>query len=98
MHVLCQAIDSAQNSVFLRIYNLTSPELLMSLTSQAKKKHDVTLHYESMHAVKDFPISEEVTLQEHPVQGRKLMHKKALAIDHKYAWLGSANYTHLVVT
>lgn len=94
LQVLCDAIDAAQNDVFLRIYRLTSPEIYTSFANQAKADHTVTIHYEKMTGVTDFPSTSKVSLVEHPAEGRKLMHQKALAIDNTYAWLGSANYTY----
>ena len=94
LRVLCDAVDHAKNNVFLRIYRLTSPEVYTSFANQAKAGRTVAIHYEKMIGVTDFPSSSKVTLVEHPVEGRKLMHQKALAIDDTYAWLGSANYTY----
>ncbi|EPP36824.1 phospholipase D-like domain-containing protein [Chlamydia avium] len=94
LKVLCDAIDSAKYDIFLRIYRLTSPEIYTSFANQAKANLPITIHYEKMTGVTDFPHTSKVTLVEHPAKVRKLMHQKALAIDNTYAWLGSANYTH----
>ncbi|AAP05199.1 phospholipase D-like domain-containing protein [Chlamydia caviae] len=94
LKVLCDAIDSAQTSIFLRIYRLSAPEIFTSLANQARAKRNVAIHYEKIAKIKEFPKNRHVTLVEHPAEGRKLMHQKALAIDDKHAWLGSANYTH----
>lgn len=93
--VLCDAIDSAKESLFLRIYRLTAPEIVKSLANQAKSQRHVVIHYEKMTKVEEFPQNANVSLVNHPCKERKLMHKKSLAIDDKYAWLGSANYTRV---
>lgn len=94
LKVLCDAIDSAKKSIFLRIYRLSAPEIFTSLANQANAQLNVTIHYEKMAKSQEFPKNHNVLLVEHPSVGRRLMHKKSLAIDDKYAWLGSANYTH----
>ncbi|WP_375793353.1 phospholipase D-like domain-containing protein [Chlamydia sp. 12-01] len=94
LKVLCDAIDSAEKNIFLRIYRLSAPEIFTSLANQANAKRDVAIHYEKIAKIQEFPKNKYVTLVEHPAEGRKLMHQKALAIDDKQAWLGSANYTH----
>ncbi|AFS26930.1 phospholipase D [Chlamydia psittaci CP3] len=95
LQVLCDAIDSTKESLFLRIYRLTSPEIMKSLANQAKSQRKVVIHYEKMKNVEEFPQNAHVSLVNHPSVERKLMHKKSLAIDDKYAWLGSANYTRV---
>ncbi|KPZ38200.1 phospholipase [Chlamydia psittaci NJ1] len=95
LQVLCDAIDSTKESLFLRIYRLTSPEIMKSLANQAKSQRNVVIHYEKMKNVEEFPKNAHVSLVNHPSLERKLMHKKSLAIDDKYAWLGSANYTRV---
>lgn len=94
LKVLAEAISSANKSLFLRIYNLSAPELLSPFIEQAKSGKSVTIHYQMLKDKELFPSSPQVSLVEHPREGRKLMHQKALAIDDAYAWLGSANYTH----
>ncbi|QVE48995.1 phospholipase D-like domain-containing protein [Chlamydia crocodili] len=95
LKVLCDAIDSAEKNIFLRIYRLSAPEIVTSLANQANAKRNVAIHYEKMAKIQEFPKNKYVTLVEHPSEGRKLMHQKALAIDDKQVWLGSANYTHV---
>lgn len=58
-----------------------------------RAQHQVSIHYQSCKAIKKLNQTPYLTLVEHPKEGRKLMHQKALAIDHHYAWLGSANFT-----
>ncbi|WP_348664000.1 phospholipase D-like domain-containing protein [Chlamydia vaughanii] len=93
LKVLCDAIDSAHDELFVRIYNLTAPAVFTSFVNQANAGKAVSIHYQTMKRKNEFPKTSKVTLVEHPAEGRKLMHQKALAIDDKYAWLGSANYT-----
>lgn len=94
MQVICDAINAGREEVFLRIYNLTAPEVISSLINQAKLGHKVSIHYQTLRDPQVFSNFDTVTLVEHPKEGRKLMHQKALAIDHESAWVGSANYTH----
>lgn len=93
-NILSQAIDAADQDVFLRIYNLSSSEILNSLSKQINAQHQVSIHYQSCKDLKKLKKSPNFIAVEHPQEGRKLMHQKALAIDHKYAWLGSANFTN----
>ncbi|WP_366223817.1 phospholipase D-like domain-containing protein [Chlamydia buteonis] len=95
LKVICDAIDSAKESLFLRIYRLSAPEVIKSLANQANSQCNVAIHYEKMAKVQEFPKNHNVTLVNHPKEERKLMHQKALAIDDKHTWLGSANYTHV---
>ncbi|WP_201457152.1 phospholipase D-like domain-containing protein [Chlamydia sp. 17-3921] len=91
--VLCNAIDNAKENLFLRIYNLKETSIIASLTKQAENNLPITIHYQTFKTVENFPKTTNVTLEEHPKIERKLMHQKALSVDKKYAWLGSANYT-----
>ncbi|ETF38016.1 phospholipase D family protein [Chlamydia pecorum IPTaLE] len=91
--VLCDAIDHADKEISLRIYNLQEPSIIASLSKQAENHLPLTIDYQMFKAREAFPKTSNVTLTEHPREGRKLMHQKALAIDKKYAWIGSANYT-----
>lgn len=75
LQVLCDAIDSTKESLFLRIYRLTSPEIMKSLANQAKSQRNVVIHYEKMKNVEEFPKNAHVSLVNHPSLERKLMHK-----------------------
>ncbi|ACZ33306.1 phopholipase domain protein [Chlamydia pneumoniae LPCoLN] len=93
--ILCDAIEHADEEIFLRIYNLSEPKIQQSLTRQAQAKKKVTIYYQKFKIPQILKQASNVTLVEQPAAGRKLMHQKALSIDKKDAWLGSANYTNL---
>lgn len=92
--VIRDAIDSAQQSVFLRIYRLSSPEILASLAKQIEANHRVSIHYQNCREINTLQQTPQVVFVEHARAGHKLMHQKALAIDQQYAWLGTANFTN----
>ncbi|ANH79073.1 phospholipase D-like domain-containing protein [Candidatus Chlamydia sanziniae] len=91
--ILCDAIDHAEKEIFIRIYYLSEPKICSKLHNQMQTDKNITIHYQSYKAAQSFLQSQNVALIEHPKIEGKLMHQKALAIDKKYAWLGSANYT-----
>lgn len=90
--VIQQAIDSAKQSIFLRIYRVSAPNIISSLANQIKDGRQVTIHYQTFKDI-DSLKGPSVLLVQHPEKEHKLMHQKALAIDNQYAWLGTANYT-----
>ncbi|WP_100934716.1 phospholipase D-like domain-containing protein [Candidatus Chlamydia corallus] len=93
--ILCDAIEHADEEIFMRIYNLSEPKVQQSITRQAQSKKKVTIYYQKFKIPYILKQTSNVTLVEQSPLGGKLMHQKALSIDKKDAWLGSANYTHL---
>lgn len=90
--VIQKSIESAEKSIFLRAFNLSSPYVIKSLQKQAVSNRQITIHYQNFEErfLKEYP---QITLVDYPQSSRKFMHQKALVIDEKYGWVGSANYT-----
>ncbi|SPN73473.1 Phospholipase D precursor,nuclease NucT [Chlamydia serpentis] len=93
--VLCNAIEHADQEIFMRIYNFSEPKIQQSIVRQSQAKKNITIYYQKFKIPQILKQQSNVILIEQPPLGRKLMHQKALAIDKKDAWLGSANYTDL---
>ncbi|WP_164689816.1 phospholipase D-like domain-containing protein [Chlamydia ibidis] len=91
--VICNAIDSADQEIFLRIYRLTTPRIVDHLANQAKNQKKLSIHYEKISPIESLSSLEDVHLVHYKNSKTNTMHHKVLSIDKKYGFLGSANYT-----
>lgn len=87
-----EAILSAKVSIVCIIYSLTDDTIIHALRHQAEQGLSVSVVCDPV-ATQDvaFKLGNKVRLSCRRQKG--LMHNKLLAIDHKQAWIGSANFT-----
>lgn len=89
---LYHPIEKATKRVVLSTFGEFEPGLLELLKKRADEGIEIFLHYDA----KSFPRLDEALLdfssKGHKASG--LMHQKILAIDDKFVFLGSANFTH----
>ncbi len=87
-----QAIQGAEQSVFLVIYSLSDQKLIRALNSQAEKGINVmVMHDLSTHQTGFQKLSTHI--ENVGVKRSGLMHQKILVIDEHKVWIGSANMT-----
>jgi cardiolipin synthase len=89
--VYLDAINSANESIYLIMYSLSDEKIIHALNRKAAEgvqiivAHDPTtlqFGYESLRSIKRIPI-----------EMNGLMHQKILIVDGKRVWIGSANFT-----
>ncbi len=93
-HNLISAIDAAQTSIDMAIYNLTLPDVGEALLRAKQRGLRVRLVMESEAMDKDIP--QKLQAAGIPIVGDQkegLMHNKFTLIDGQEVWMGSMNYT-----
>lgn len=90
---LVHAIASAEQSVVLLIYSLKDPKLIKALNQKAESGIPTHVIYD---AKASLGLGSRLvpSIRQTPRLGTGLMHLKALVIDQRHAWLGSANFTY----
>ena len=87
-----EAIQGAEQSVFLVIYSLSDQKLIRALNSQAEKGLNVTvMHDVSTHQTGFQKLSTHI--ENVGIKRSGLMHQKILVVDAHKVWIGSANMT-----
>lgn len=71
---------------------MSDPDIIKSL-SKIATKHKTIVHYQHCKEDGTLKKSPHATLVAYPKKARRLMHQKVLAVDEKYGWVGTANYT-----
>lgn len=86
--IFYQALDRAQQSIFLSVYGITDPEILSLLS---KKKVPVLVEYDPSASSDLKKILPSASV--YPIKSRGLMHRKILILDDTQVFLGTANLT-----
>lgn len=97
---ICAAIRSAQSSIRMKIYSLSSKTILQALAEKASEGIPVWIHYQLIQNHEQCGLDQHplVHLQPNTKTHTNLLHKKEIIIDQKLAILGSANFTHGALT
>lgn len=90
--LLKKAIISAQTSVFIRAFRITSMEIVRALGTRASQGLDMRIIFQELHYTKQIR-GENTVLERKPRHNRSLMHQKVLVADNLYTWIGSPNFT-----
>lgn len=92
LRMICDTIRQAQRGIFMRIYAISSDDIIQSLI-QTSHHVPVEVKY---HCGESLPVAcqnSRVVLR--PTNGRTLQHKKTMLADFQTVVTGSANYTDL---
>ena len=89
---ICEAILSAKRLVRMKMYTISSPEIIQALI-KASRHTPVRVHYQDSPNIKDLCKGSSVDLISS--EATSLFHKKTTCIDDKTVFVGSANYTTL---
>lgn len=89
---ICKAINAAQKSVTLVIYNLTDARVIHSLREKSYQDCEVKIICDFKNSSKlESKLGPKVKILKRDIKG--LMHIKMLIIDNHQTWIGSANMT-----
>ncbi len=88
--LFCQALATANESIYLEMYAITDPAILSLLEGKSHQNIDLRIF-----ADKKATAANKKTLGRHLTfhRGKGLMHRKVLVIDHDLVLLGSTNFT-----
>ncbi|WP_080141107.1 phospholipase D-like domain-containing protein [Chlamydia suis] len=89
---ICKAILSAKRLVRMKMYTISSPEIIQALI-KASQHTPVRVHYQESPNIADLCKGSSVELLSS--EATSLFHKKTTCIDDKTVFVGSANYTRL---
>ncbi|WP_180375815.1 phospholipase D-like domain-containing protein [Chlamydia suis] len=89
---ICKAILSAKKLVCMKMYTISSPEIIQALI-KASRHTPVRVHYQESPNIQDLCKGSSVELLSSGTTS--LFHKKTTCIDNKMVFAGSANYTTL---
>ena len=89
---ICEAILSAKKLVCMKMYKISSPEIIQALI-KASRHTPVRVQYQDSPNIKDLCKGSSVDLISSETTA--LFHKKTTCIDNKMVFAGSANYTPL---
>ncbi|WP_082198734.1 phospholipase D-like domain-containing protein [Chlamydia suis] len=89
---ICDAILSAKRLVCMKMYTISSPEIIQALI-KASRHAAVRVQYQESPNIADLCKGSSVDLA--PSDATSLFHKKTTCIDNKIVFVGSANYTPL---
>ena len=89
---ICKAILSAKRLVRMKMYTISSPEIIQALI-KASRHTPVRVQYQDSPNIKDLCKGSSVDLISS--ETTSLFHKKTTCIDNKMVFAGSANYTPL---
>lgn len=86
-----QALNKANQSIFLSVYGITDPQILAILE---KKSHEIPISVEYDLSASS-PLNKLLpsSVVTRPVNGPGLMHRKIVVIDQRQVFLGTANLT-----
>ena len=89
---ICKAILSAKRLVRMKMYTISSPEIIQALI-KASRHTPVRVHYQESPNIEDLCKGSSVELLSS--EATSLFHKKTTCIDDRIVFVGSANYTTL---
>ncbi|MCI5642390.1 MAG: phospholipase D-like domain-containing protein [Chlamydia suis] len=89
---ICEAILSAKKLVCMKMYKISSPEIIQALI-KASRHTPVRVQYQESPNIKDLCKGSSVDLISS--ETTSLFHKKTTCIDNNTVFVGSANYTPL---
>ncbi|WP_080129637.1 phospholipase D-like domain-containing protein [Chlamydia suis] len=89
---ICEAILSARRLVCMKMYTISSPEIIRALIKTSQRTA-VRVQYQESPNIEDLCKGSSVDLVSS--DGTSLFHKKTTCIDNKMVFVGSANYTDL---
>lgn len=89
---ICKAILSAKRLVRMKMYTISSPEIIQALI-KASRHTPVRVHYQESPNIEDLCKGSSVELLSS--EATSLFHKKTTCIDDRIVFVGSANYTPL---
>lgn len=89
---LKKAIEAAESSILISIYNINDSLIINALNKQAENKIEVTVYYDGK-AKGNIPENFHQAIRLVPFFGKGLMHQKIIIIDEKHIYFGSANLT-----
>lgn len=89
---ICEAILSAKKLVCMKMYKISSPEIIQALI-KASRHTPVRVQYQDSPNIKDLCKGSSVDLISS--ETTSLFHKKTTCIDNNTVFVGSANYTPL---
>jgi phosphatidylserine/phosphatidylglycerophosphate/cardiolipin synthase-like enzyme len=81
----------AKESITLLTYTLSDPAVMKALKNKKKEGLDVRVMIDCKASPQARYLVPEIDVKRRACKG--LMHYKLLVIDHRYVWVGSANYT-----
>jgi cardiolipin synthase A/B len=90
--VLCKALGSSTESIFLSVYGISDPQMIEILGNKANAQIPVHIEYDpsaSGNLQTMLPPSTRITA----FKRKGLMHNKIAVVDHALVFLGSANFT-----
>lgn len=90
--LMVEAIERANRSVHLLMYNLSSPHLISALERRRRAGVEVVVVVEEEEA-RGLSRRLDPAIELIPRNARGLMHQKVLVIDERQVWIGSANWT-----
>lgn len=90
--VMVKAIDQAEKSILVIIYNLSDDHVIRALKRKAEEGVKVTVILDSKTGNPIKRLGSEVKSIRH--QGEGLMHIKALVVDEHLSLIGSANFSY----
>lgn len=91
------AIGEAKECISCMNYAVKDKKIIQALNASSARGIPITLVYDSS-ASPGLEASLSPAIDKKRHEGNGLMHMKLLAIDHKIAYLGSANFTHSSLT
>ncbi|MEZ5314614.1 MAG: phosphatidylserine/phosphatidylglycerophosphate/cardiolipin synthase family protein [Chlamydiales bacterium] len=89
--IYLNAIEKANESIYLIMYSLNDEKIIRALNHKAKKGVKVTVLHDSK--TSQFGYRKLKSIDLIPIEISGLSHQKILVLDGKEVWIGSANFT-----
>ena len=95
LDTLCSLIQNAKKNVFLKIYHISSPQILQALIEAADRVSTV-VRYQQGDQVRGIFAGSAVKLNKR--DSRALLHKKSAFVDYKKIFVSTGNFTDRSLT
>jgi phosphatidylserine/phosphatidylglycerophosphate/cardiolipin synthase-like enzyme len=92
-----ELLNDAQNSILIISFTFSDPEVIRIVNQKASEGIDVQLIIDRDHLNFNGQLHPSIKIGTR-LQGEGHLHHKILVVDHKYIWLGSANFTQSAFT
>ncbi len=89
--IYLNAIEGAQESIYLVMYSLSDDKVIKALNKKAQKGVAITVVHDTSTPQKGY--ERLVSIKRVPIVMSGLMHQKILVVDNERIWIGSANFT-----
>lgn len=92
-----ELLNNAQDSILIISFTFSDPEVIRIVNQKANEGLDVQLFIDRDHLNFNGKLHPSIKIGTR-LRGEGHLHHKILVVDHKYIWLGSANFTQSAFT